>query len=94
MDMKQIVAERIACAAEACFENCGLCCGDVVAMLELPPDSAESGLHRICRHLDIIRNGSALKKELRANVVERYSHKRRLPSHMEELKALCAEHAF
>ena len=64
------------------------------AMLELPLDSAEGGLHRICRHLDIIRNGSTLKKELRANVVERYSHKRRLPSHMEDLKALCAEHAF
>ncbi len=38
MDMKQVIAERIANAAGACFENCGLCCNDVAAMLECPPD--------------------------------------------------------
>ena len=38
MDMKQIIAERIACGAQACFEGCNLCCSDLMAMLETPPD--------------------------------------------------------
>ena len=38
MDMKSLIAERIACAAGECFESCGLCCADVAAMLEIPPE--------------------------------------------------------
>ena len=38
MDMKQIIAEQIASGAQNCFEGCGLCCGDLAAMLETPPD--------------------------------------------------------
>ena len=38
MDMKQLIAEQIAGSAQKCFEGCGLCCGDVAAMLETPPD--------------------------------------------------------
>ena len=38
MDMKQMIAGRIADAAQACFENCGLGVADVTAMLETPPD--------------------------------------------------------
>ncbi|MBE5800279.1 MAG: arginine--tRNA ligase [Clostridiales bacterium] len=38
MDMKQIIAGRIADAAKASFENCELAVADVVAMLETPPD--------------------------------------------------------
>ena len=38
MDMKQIIAERIAKAACECFEGCGLCCQDVVVMMEIPPE--------------------------------------------------------
>ncbi len=38
MDMKQIIAGRIADAAQASFENCALTVADVTAMLETPPD--------------------------------------------------------
>ena len=38
MDMKQMIAERIACAAGECFENCGLTAQDVAVMLEMPPE--------------------------------------------------------
>lgn len=38
MDMKQRIAEQIAGSAQKCFEGCGLCCGDLAAMLETPPD--------------------------------------------------------
>ncbi len=38
MDMKQIIAGRIADAAAACFEGCGLCAKDVAGMLEIPPE--------------------------------------------------------
>ena len=38
MDMKQVIAERIASGAQLCFEGCGLCCSDLMAMLETPPD--------------------------------------------------------
>lgn len=38
MDMKQLIAAQIAESAQKCFEGCGLCCGDVAAMLETPPD--------------------------------------------------------
>ena len=38
MDMKQIIAGRIADAAQASFENCVLTVADVTAMLETPPD--------------------------------------------------------
>ncbi len=38
MDMKQLIAGQIAESAQKCFEGCGLCCGDVAAMLETPPD--------------------------------------------------------
>ena len=38
MDMKQLIAGRIADAAGACFEGCGLSCADVAAMLEMPPE--------------------------------------------------------
>ncbi|MGN0773008.1 MAG: arginine--tRNA ligase [Candidatus Ventricola sp.] len=38
MDMKQMIAGRIADAAQASFENCGLTVADVTAMLETPPD--------------------------------------------------------
>ncbi|MBQ4615315.1 MAG: hypothetical protein IJB29_01175 [Mailhella sp.] len=64
------------------------------ALLELSPDSPEKDLLRIGQHLDIIRHGPDLKTKLRAHVEERYSPKRCLPSHMEELRALCGEHAF
>ena len=38
MDMKMKVAEYIAAAAKCCFENCGLGCEDICAMIETPPD--------------------------------------------------------
>ena len=38
MDMKQIIAGRIAESADKCFENCCLSCSDIAAMLEMPPD--------------------------------------------------------
>ena len=38
MDMKLKVAEYIAAAAKCCFENCGLGCEDICAMIETPPD--------------------------------------------------------
>ncbi|MBR2942004.1 MAG: arginine--tRNA ligase, partial [Clostridia bacterium] len=38
MDMKQIIAGRIADAAAASFENCALTAQDVAAMLEIPPE--------------------------------------------------------
>ena len=38
MDMKQLIAARIAEAAAASFENCVLSAQDVTAMLETPPD--------------------------------------------------------
>ena len=38
MDMKQTIAQRIADAAQACYEGCGLCCQDLMQMLEIPPD--------------------------------------------------------
>ena len=38
MDMKQLIAAQIAERAQKCFEGCGLCCADVAAMLETPPD--------------------------------------------------------
>ena len=38
MDMKQVIAERIASGAQVCFEGCNLCCSDLAAMLETPPD--------------------------------------------------------
>ena len=38
MDMKQLIAGRIAEAAAASFENCNLSVADVVPMLETPPD--------------------------------------------------------
>ena len=38
MDMKQVIAGRIAEAAAASFENCALTVADVVPMLETPPD--------------------------------------------------------
>ena len=38
MDMRQVIAERIAASAQACYENCGLTVADVAAMLETPPD--------------------------------------------------------
>lgn len=38
MDMKQRIAEQIATSAQKCFEGCGLCCSDLAAMLETPPD--------------------------------------------------------
>ena len=38
MDMKQVIAERIAQSAEKCFENCGLSSSDIAVMLEMPPD--------------------------------------------------------
>lgn len=38
MDMKLKVAEYIAAAAQCCFENCGLGCEDICAMIETPPD--------------------------------------------------------
>lgn len=38
MDMKQRIAEQIATSTQKCFEGCGLCCSDLAAMLETPPD--------------------------------------------------------
>ena len=38
MDMKQIVAGRLADAAAASFENCALTAQDVASMLEMPPE--------------------------------------------------------
>ena len=38
MDMKQIIAGRIADAAAACFGECGLDAAGVAAMLEIPPE--------------------------------------------------------
>ena len=38
MDMKQIIAGRIADAAAACFGDCGLDAAGVAAMLEIPPE--------------------------------------------------------
>ncbi len=38
MDMKLTIAEQIAKSAQQCFEGCGLCCQDLAAMLETPPD--------------------------------------------------------
>ena len=38
MDMKLKVAEYIAQAAHCCFEQCGLGCEDICAMIETPPD--------------------------------------------------------
>ena len=38
MDMKEIIAGRVAEAAQACFEGCGLGCSEIAAMLETPPD--------------------------------------------------------
>ena len=38
MDMKQIIAGRIADAAAACFGDCGLDAAAVAAMLEIPPE--------------------------------------------------------
>ena len=38
MDMKQIIAGRIADAAQVCFEHCALTAADVAAMIEMPPD--------------------------------------------------------
>lgn len=38
MDMRQVIAERIAACAASCYENCGLGVADVAAMLETPPD--------------------------------------------------------
>ena len=38
MNMKLKVAEYIAAAAKCCFENCGLGCEDICAMIETPPD--------------------------------------------------------
>ncbi|MBQ2948765.1 MAG: arginine--tRNA ligase [Clostridia bacterium] len=38
MDMKQKIAENIAQCAAACYEGCGLCCEDLMQMIEIPPD--------------------------------------------------------
>ena len=38
MDMKLKVAEYITQAAHCCFEQCGLGCEDIYAMIETPPD--------------------------------------------------------
>lgn len=59
------------------------------ALLELPEDSAEKRFLRVCEHLDVIRHRTFLKKEIRMSIVEHYSHARWLPSHMEDLLALC-----
>ena len=38
MDMKELIAQRVAEGAKACFEGCCLTCQDIAAMLETPPD--------------------------------------------------------
>ena len=62
------------------------------AMPELAQDSAEKRFLRVCEHLDSLKSGLSPKKSMRATIVEHYSHALRLPSHMEELMALCREH--
>ena len=42
--MKLKVAEYIAAAAKCCFENCGLGCEDICAMIETPPDKEDGRL--------------------------------------------------
>lgn len=59
------------------------------ALLELPQDSMQKKFLRLCEHLDIIRRKTALKKVIRANITEQYSHALLLPSHVEELMTLC-----
>jgi hypothetical protein len=60
-------------------------------MPELAQDSAEKRFLRVCEHLDSLKSGLSPKKAIRATIVEHYSHALRLPSHMEELMALCRE---
>lgn len=69
----------------------GLDMGRSSAMLELSLDSAEKRFVRLCEHLDILSRGTSLKNENRAAIVNHYSHALRLPSHLEELMALCRE---
>ena len=38
MDMKKVIAERVAGAAQEAFEGCALAAQDVAAMLEIPPE--------------------------------------------------------
>ncbi len=60
-----------------------------LALLSLPETSVEEKLSHICRHLDIIHRETSLKKDIRDGIIEVYSHTQRLPSHMDELMALC-----
>lgn len=63
------------------------------AMPGLALDSAEKRFLRVCEHLDSLKSGTSPKKAIRATIVEHYSHALRLPSHMEELTALCRDHS-
>ena len=77
MDMKQIIAGRIADAAADCFENCGLGCSDIAAMLEMPPDKKLGDYALPCFRLaKTLRKGppmiaSALAQKLSCEEIER-----------------------
>ena len=77
MDMKQIIAGRIADAAADCFENCGLGCSDIAAMLEMPPDEKLGDYALPCFRLaKTLRKGppmiaSALAQKLSCEEIER-----------------------
>lgn len=77
MDMKQIIAGRIAQAAQESFEGCGVSAQDLAAMLEIPPDKKLGDFALPCFRLSKTMRkapqmiASALAQKLSCEEIER-----------------------